>query len=216
VCEAPVTNLSATSLTLRPVISSITERAYPIRRAGKLAFMTGRPAGVRYPHATTEAREADHRFCAVLEAVRQAVASGRDQWGTRYPMPDRLTAAEAKEAVKGLYRARNHTSLKRGACGTEPLSVQAGHEANGDGTYSVWLRVWSRALARAEIVRRVQAGEQLPYNPMRKRVDLDVLFQLWYAGRRRRRRRGRGRNDRRHGASRNHSHQPGRRCEDRP
>ncbi len=129
-----------------------------------------RPASHRYPHVTTDSREADHRFCPVLEVVRQLVERGAEPWGVEHPMPDKLTLAEAIDAKQGLYRARNHTSLKRGACGSMPLSVRANYRANGDGTYSIVFQVWSRAQAKKEITRRVTAGETLAYNPMRKRI----------------------------------------------
>lgn len=85
-------------------------------------------------------------------------------------MTDRLTLDDAKDAKAGLYRARNHTGLKRQPCGAEPLSVRADITANDDGSWSVWFQVWSRREAKREIARRVRAGEQLAYNPLRKRV----------------------------------------------
>lgn len=167
---APVMKLSTASETVLLVFDPITHVAYPMLGKGKLAIMASRPAGARYPFATTDVRDADHRFCPVLDAVRHRVASGREQWGVRHDMPERLTEAEAQEAKRGLYRARNHTGLKRDACGPTALSVRADYDANPDGTFSVWFQVWSRREAKREITRRVANGEQLAYNPLRRKV----------------------------------------------
>jgi hypothetical protein len=131
--------------------------------------MGERPAGYRYPHATTDARDADHRFCPVLEAVRARVGRGAEDWGKIQNVSARLpTPAAADDVMRGLYRARNHTGKKRGACGGQALSVQAGYYDNTDGTFSVWFRVWDRATAKKYLAARVQAGEQLAYNVMRR------------------------------------------------
>lgn len=141
--------------------------------------MGKRPAGARYPHATTRQagpaggtittpKEADHRFCPVLAAVAGEVAAGREPWGTPHVLPPVATEDEAADAVAGLYRARNHTGRKRGACHDQALSVRATWAHAGRGKYVVTLQVWDRATARAEIVRRVRDGEQLAYNVRRK------------------------------------------------
>lgn len=127
-----------------------------------------RPAGARYPHATTDAKEADHRFCPVLEAVRSRIDSGREQWGQLHEMPPVADEASAIDAKKGLYRARNHTGKKRGACSPVAVSVQADYNKLSDGTYQVWFRVFRRQDAKREIAQRVNRGEELAYNVHRK------------------------------------------------
>lgn len=142
--------------------------------------MGKRPAGARYPHATsrqpgpgggliTTPKDADHRFCPVLAAVAAEVGAGREPWGTPHVLPPVGSEADARDAVAGLYRARNHTSRKRGACVGQALSVRAScAPGGGRGKWLVTLQVWDRAAARAEIVRRVRDGEQLAYNVRRK------------------------------------------------
>lgn len=131
--------------------------------------MGERPAGYRYPHVTTEARDADHRFCPVLEAVRARVEAGAEEWGKIQHVSATLaTPAAADDVMRGLYRARNHTGKKRDACGPRALSVQAGYYDNPDGTFGVWFRVWDRATAKRYLAARVAAGEQLAYNVMRR------------------------------------------------
>lgn len=142
--------------------------------------MGKRPAGARYPHATTRQpgpaggtittpKEADHRFCPVLAAVAAEVDAGREPWGTPHVLPSVATEAEARDAEAGLYRARNHTGRKRGPCHDKALSVRATCAPDGGrGRWIVTLQVWDRATARAEIVRRVRDGEQLAYNVRRK------------------------------------------------
>ena len=131
-------------------------------------MVRSRPAGRRFPHATSSAREADHSFCPVLETVRQRVERGLEQWGTLHNMPAVAREAEARDAKNGLYRAARHTGRARGRCGEgEPLSVQAGYDRTAGG-FAIWFRVFTRAQARAEIVRRVNSGESLAYNVMRR------------------------------------------------
>ncbi|SRR6266702_2420949 len=129
--------------------------------------MRRRPAGARYPHATTDGRDADHRFCPVLDAIRARVEAGKETWGVPHPMPPVPDEAAARDAAAGLYRARNHTGLKRGACGTRPLSVRATYAASSDGSWTVTVQVWDRATAKREIARRVRDGETLAYNVLR-------------------------------------------------
>lgn len=142
--------------------------------------MGKRPAGARYPHAVTREagpggglittpKPADHRFCPVLAAVAAEVGAGREPWGTPHVLPPVATEAEARDAVAGLYRARNHTGRKRAACSPAALSVKATcAPGGGRGKWVVTLQVWDRATARAEIVRRVRDGEQLAYNVRRR------------------------------------------------
>src|SRR6266700_6055308 len=129
--------------------------------------MGQRPAGARYPHATTDVRDADHRFCPVLDAVRRRVEAGKETWGVPHPMPPVPDEAAARDAVAGLYRARNHTGLKRGPCGPRPLSVRATCAPGSDG-WIVTVQVWDRATAKREIARRVHDGETLAYNVLRE------------------------------------------------
>jgi hypothetical protein len=124
-----------------------------------------RPAGARYPHVTTDAREADHRYCPVLEHVRQRVADGKEPWGFLHvmpPVPDRDTAVDAE---KGLYRARGHTGR---SCGPDQLSVKVSKAQNTDGTWTISFQVWDRATAKKHIAARVDRGEPLPYNVLRR------------------------------------------------
>jgi hypothetical protein len=130
-----------------------------------------RPAGGRYPHVTTDAREADHTWCPVLTAVLERVGAGREPWGKMqgpYPVPGGELAA--REAKRGLYRARNHTGKKRDACNAKAVSIKAECGTDADGNWQVWFQVWDRAAAKKEIARRVGAGESLAYNVMRRRA----------------------------------------------
>lgn len=132
--------------------------------------MPNRSPGARYPHVTTDAREADHTWCPVLAAVAARVQAGHEEWGAMqgpYPVPGGQLAAQ--EAKRGLYRARNHTGRKRGACGALALSVRADAGPDQNGDWQVWFQVWDRAAAKREIIRRVHAGESLAYNVRRKR-----------------------------------------------
>lgn len=124
-----------------------------------------RPAGDRYPHVTTDAKEADHRYCPVLERVAHAVAAGEQQWGFLHVMPDQLDAADAVDAEKGLYRARHHSGR---TCGTQQLSVRVTRTQREDGTWQVAFQVWPRTAAKQNIAGRVARGESLPYNVLRR------------------------------------------------
>jgi hypothetical protein len=131
--------------------------------------MTGkRPAGRKYPHATTDAREHDHQYCPVAGAIAKRAIGKREQWGTRHDFPAVATEDEAKEIKAGMFRARNCQVL-RGE-GLPEISVQADYDQLADGTFRPWLRVFLRSQAKAEIARRVKAGESLVYNVMRNKV----------------------------------------------
>ena len=127
-----------------------------------------RPAGRRYPHATTDAREHDHRWCPVAGAVAQRAMAGKEDWGTRHDYPAVRSEAEARDIKNGLYRARSCRALR--AEGIPVLSVQADYDRMEDGTFRPWLRVWTKEAGRAEIIRRVKAGEPLHYNVMREKI----------------------------------------------
>ena len=120
-------------------------------------------AGRRYPHVTTEARPHNHQFCPVVSAIAAAAAKGDEPWGTRHEWHV-TTEDAARSARTGFYAAR-YCKAVRGQLG-EPASVQSQYEPDGE-TWKVWVRVWPRSAARAEIARRVKAGERLAYNVMR-------------------------------------------------
>jgi hypothetical protein len=93
---------------------------------------------------------------------------GKEEWGTRHDYPPVAEEAEALRAKNGLYVARACQILR--AEGIPPLSIQAGYDRMEDGTFRPWLRVWTKAAGRAEIIRRVKAGEPLDYNVMREKM----------------------------------------------
>lgn len=128
------------------------------------------PAGNRYPHATTAAKEHDHRWCPVAGAIATQAAAGKEQWGTRHDFPPVTSEDQAKDIKSGFFRARNCTIL-RGE-GLPELSVQADYDRLQNGTFQPWIRVFLRSQAKAEIARRVKAGEPLVYNVMRSKGGL--------------------------------------------
>lgn len=127
--------------------------------------MGRRPAGARYPHATTAAAEPDHRYCPVLETIRQDVRGGRRQWGELVELGDVADLAAARDAERGLYRARYHTGR---ACGDEPLSIRVSKRALDDGRWSLAVQVWTREAGRAHVAATVEAGTPLAYNVLRR------------------------------------------------
>lgn len=121
-------------------------------------------AGRRYPHATTDARPHNHRFCPVIGKIADSVRAGAEEWGTphEWPVPSETIADEVKRAF---YAARYCAQLGRRF--GEMMSIQAGYRPREGGGYYVWVRVWPRSIARKEMARRVKAGEPLAYNVMR-------------------------------------------------
>ena len=129
--------------------------------------MPRKTAGRKYPFTTTAAKEHNHTMCPVVEAIARKVVAGDEAWGTLHTW-NVVSEADAKAAVKGFYAARYCKELK-GITG-EWMSIRASYEIDQDGeTYVVRLQVWPRSVARAEIVRRIQDGEPLAYNPMKPR-----------------------------------------------
>lgn len=124
-----------------------------------------RPAGASYPHATTDAREADHRFCPLLARIAGRVAAGKEDWGTLHVHGRPLPEADAVDAEKGLYRARNHSGR---TCGEQALSVKVTRTANADGTQQIAYQVWPRSAGKKHVIARVRRGETLPYNVLRR------------------------------------------------
>jgi len=125
-----------------------------------------RQAGARYPHATTDAKPHNHRFCPVVAKIIDRVTEGGEPWGTRHEMPAVISEDEARKARTGFYAARYCRQL-RNALG-EPASIQSNYEPRGD-AWIVWVRVWPRSVAKQEIARRVASGEPLAYNIVSKR-----------------------------------------------
>lgn len=122
-------------------------------------------AGKRYPHVTTAAREHNHRMCPVVEMIADRVAAGAEPWGTRHDMPAVPADKIAREVKQAFYSARYCKQLM--AKTGEPLSVQSDFDRIGKTSFVVWVRVWPRSVAKAEIARRVNAGEPLAYNVLR-------------------------------------------------
>ena len=132
-------------------------------------------AGYRYPHASTDAREHDHRMCAVIDAIAQRAGSGAEEWGTAHHMPPLGSATEAHRARNKLFNGRDCAKLAK-AHGALSVSVMyltpSGEYTNtrttaGDG-YVLVVRVWPRATGQQEIVSRVGRGERLTYNAFRE------------------------------------------------
>lgn len=124
--------------------------------------MPRRTAGRRYPHATTDAREHDHRMCLVVQAIADRATAGDEPWGTRHDMPVLPDEATAKKVRSRMHTTKFCRGLERRF--GELMSVKCEIEPAAKG-WLVWVKVWPRSLARAEITRRVSAGEQLHYNP---------------------------------------------------
>jgi hypothetical protein len=104
-------------------------------------------------------------MCPVVEVIGDRAVSGAEPWGHRHDMPPVPDAAAAAEIKQAFYSARYCRKLT--AHYGEPLSIQSNVEQRGPKSFVVWVRVWPRSVAKAEIVRRVQAKEPLAYNPAR-------------------------------------------------
>lgn len=127
--------------------------------------MARQRAGKRYPHITTDAKPHNHRMCPVVLVIGDRAAAGAEPWGHRHDMPPVPSSSAASEIKQAFYSARYCRKLT--AHFGEPLSIQSNVDRIGDTAYVVWVRVWPRSVAKAEIVRRVQANEALAYNAAR-------------------------------------------------
>lgn len=129
--------------------------------------MPRKQAGYRYPHVTTDAREHDHRMCKVIEVIADRVLAGTEEWGVPHAMPPVPDEATAKKTRSRFFTAKFCKILERRY--GELMSVRCEYELTGAG-YVVTVQVWPRSVARAEITRRVSAGEKLAYNPYREKL----------------------------------------------
>lgn len=127
--------------------------------------MARQRAGKRYPHITTAAKPHNHRMCPVVEVIGDRAQTGAEPWGHRHDMPPVPSETIANELKQAFYSARYCRKLT--AHFGEPLSIQSNVERLADTEYVVWVRVWPRSVAKAEIVRRVKAKEPLAYNAAR-------------------------------------------------
>lgn len=136
--------------------------------------MARKTAGARYPHASSTAREHDHRWCPVVAAVAAQVKAGGEEWGQPHPLPAVASDILAVQIRQGLFRGRDCAELKK-KHGQLSVSVTFRGDdgelhnklVTSGGKYVLVVRVWSRAIAKQEIARRVGDGEQLHYNVMR-------------------------------------------------
>lgn len=127
--------------------------------------MARQRAGKRYPHITTAAKPHNHRMCGVVRVIGDRAAAELEPWGHRHDMPAVATETIANEAKQAFYAARYCRGLAKHF--GEPVSIQSNVERISATQYVVWVRVWPRSVAKAEIVRRVQAKEPLAYNVTR-------------------------------------------------
>lgn len=127
--------------------------------------MARQRAGKRYPHITTAAKPHNHRMCGVVRVIGDRAAAGVEPWGTLHEMPAVPSETIAKEVKGAFYSARYCRQLTQHF--GEPVSIQSDIERRGATEYVVWVRVWPRSVAKAEIVRRVKAKEPLAYNAAR-------------------------------------------------
>lgn len=129
--------------------------------------MARKTAGAKYPYASTDARQHDHRFCGVVATLAELAKSGAEPWGTVHAMPAASTWDQAEDAKRGLYRARKHGFSVR-AIVRGPGQELAGGAVVADGQYVVEVQVFTRAQAKQHIAAKVQAGQPLAYNVMRR------------------------------------------------
>lgn len=127
--------------------------------------MARQRAGKRYPHITTAAKPHNHRMCGVVRVIGDRAAAELEPWGHRQDMPPVPSETIANEVKQAFYAARYCRALAKHF--GEPVSIQANVERISTTQYVVWVRVWPRSVAKAEIVRRVQAKEPLAYNVTR-------------------------------------------------
>lgn len=134
--------------------------------------MARKTAGARYPHASSTARQHDHRYCPVIGAIAARVGAGAEEWGTAHP----LAVPPGTDPVtvrQGLFRGRDCAKLKsqHGALSVSvTYRADDGTESNRQVSSTLVVRVWSRDIAKQEIARRVKDGEGLHYNVMRGSV----------------------------------------------
>lgn len=136
--------------------------------------MPRKTAGARYPHASSTARQHDHRWCPVVGIVAERVTAGKEDWGLEHALPPIGSETRAAEIRQGLFRGRDCAKLKKahgelsvsvtyrmpdGTLSNSPVATERG--------YVLVVRVWSRTIAKKEITRRVSDGEALHYNVMR-------------------------------------------------
>jgi hypothetical protein len=138
--------------------------------------MPRKGAGYKYPHITTAARVHDHTMCPVTSAIAEAARAGDEPWGTEHDMP--IMAVDADKAIEIRRKLFTAKDCKRLAAVHGALSVsvtwrtpegglQNSPPVRLEGGYQLVVRVWAKSIAKAEIQRRVEAGEPLAYNVMR-------------------------------------------------
>lgn len=123
-------------------------------------------AGRKYPYVTTDARQHNHRMCPVVQVIADRVTAGAEEWGVLHPMPPVPSETIAREIRAAFYAAKYCRQLA--ARYGDKISVKSEFDQQPDGTYTVWVKVWTRTIARQEIARRVAAGEPLAYNVTRR------------------------------------------------
>jgi hypothetical protein len=116
-------------------------------------------------------------MCPVIGAVAERARAGDEPWGTEHDMPllpvDEARADEIRHQLFGGKRcqrlARIHGALSVSVTYRRPDGgLQNSPPIRLEGGYQLVVRVWNRATAKAEIERRVEAGEPLSFNVMRQ------------------------------------------------
>lgn len=136
--------------------------------------MARKTVGARYPHASSTARQHDHQWCPVVDAVAAQVKAGTEDWGTGHPLPPLPPDDQAARIRQGLFRGRDCSQLKKkhgdlsvSVTYQRPDGTLSNSPVLNNGKYVLVVRVWSRAIAKKEIAGRVGRGEKLHYNVLR-------------------------------------------------
>jgi hypothetical protein len=115
-------------------------------------------------------------MCPVIGTIAEQARQGDEPWGTEHDMPllpvDEAQAEIIRRQLFAGKRCRRlaavHGALSVSVTYRTPDgSLQNSPPVRLEGGYKLVVRVWTAADAKAEIVRRVEAGEPLTWNPMR-------------------------------------------------
>lgn len=120
----------------------------------------------------------DCSFCGIARSIADAVADGRESWGTPHYMPAVATLDDAVKARRGIFRGRY---CKKNTARHGDLSVMVNFRhpdgaydntpgVDENGQYTLVVRVVPRSVGRQAVIQQVREGKQLTYNVHAKRA----------------------------------------------